>query len=568
MGNPSSRLQTFLAELKRRRLFRIVIVYAVAGFVVLEGAGNLASALHFPEWTVTSVALVVLIGFPITIFVAWAFDVTPKSAARTQPSAPTGEATGHVATHGEPIADRSDDRQSIAVLAFDDMSPEQDQEYFGDGIAEEIINALTRVGDLRVAARTSAFALKGKDFDVHEIGEKLNVDSLLEGSVRKAGTKLRITAQLINVADGYHLWSDRYDRETEDIFAIQDEIARAIVDTLKVKLKLGDDARIVRPGTGDLEAYTLYLKGRHFWNKRTAEDLWKGIEHFERAIAVDDRYALPYAGLADSYSLLGWYRHISSEKAYHKTESAAERAVGLDDSLAEAYTSLAYAKFLYGWDWAGAEADFKRAIERNPDYPTARHWYAEFLMAMGRSREAMKEVRRALALDPLSLSIGIGVGWALYFMEDYEEAIEQFESTLETDRSYPLAPWFLGPAYVQNGMYEPAIALYEDWIARSGDQPGLVALLAHAHALAGKWEEAEGALSQLEERAQREPVPPDYMARAFTGLGEIDRAFEWLEKGLDERCWYLAFLKVDPVWAELRYEPRYVELLQRIGLEI
>ena len=567
MSDKPSALQRIVAEFRRRRMFRVLIVYAIVAFAVLEGATNLSGALALPEWTVTLVAILIIVGFPLTISLGWIFDITSGGVRRTQPLAPHAEATPAEASTGAAISDSSSSPKSIAVLPFIDMSPERDQQYFGDGIAEEIINGLTRVEDLRVVARTSAFALRGQDYDAREIGERLSVGTLLEGSVRKAGSKLRITAQLINVADGYHLWSERYDREMEDVFGIQDDIARAIINTLKVKLLVGEDASIVKPGTADLEAYTLYLKGRYHWNKRTASELEKSIELFEQAIAVDERYALAYAGLADSHSILGWYRHVPAREAYEKTAAAAERAVAIDDSLAEAYTSLAYAKFLYGWDWAGAESDFKRAIARNPSYPIARHWYAEFLMAMGRFDEAIEHVNLAEALDPLSLTIGIGVGWALYFVGRYDEAIEQYTNTLDRDPSFVLAPWFLGPAYVANGMYEPAIALYQDWIPRLPHRPGLLALLAKAQAASGNREGALGALSQLEERARREPVPPDYLALAHTSLGEIDRAFEWLEKALDERCWYLVFLKVDPAFAPLRSDPRYSELLTKIGLD-
>jgi serine/threonine-protein kinase len=554
MSDLRSRLQLFFTEVKRRRMFRVVILYVIVGFAVLEGASNLASALNFPEWTLTLVAVLVILG--------WVFDITPAGVVRTQPLATTDVAIQPGVSTGPPTSDSTPSRKSIAVLPFVDMSPEQDQEYFGDGIAEEIINALTRIEDLRVVARTSSFALKGQDQHVSVIGPQLNVGTLLEGSVRKVGSQVRITAQLVDVANGYHLWSERYDREMEDVFAIQDDIAHAIVDTLKVKLVGDEDARIVRPGTADLEAYTLYLKGRYHWGRRTGDELEKGIELFREAIAIDDRYALAWAGLADSYSILGWYRHIPAQEAYTKTESAAVKAVAVDDSLAEAYTSLAYAKFLYMWDWAGAESDFQRAIERNPNYPIARHWYAEFLMAMGRLDEAIEQVDHAQALDPLSLTIGMGVGWAHYFLGRYDQAIEQYERMVERDPNLVLLPWFLGPACVEAGMYDRAIAVYEDWAPRVRRKVGLAALLAHAYAVSGRREEALKAVAQLERRARDEPVPPDYLALVYVGLGEIDRAFEWLDRALEQR-----YLKVDPAFAPLHSDPRYGELLAKIGLD-
>jgi TolB-like protein/Tfp pilus assembly protein PilF len=567
MGDQRSKLQLFVTEMTRRRMFRVVILYVIVSFAVLEGANNLASALNFPEWTLTLVAVLVLLGLPVSLILGWIFDITSAGVVRTQPLAATVGSTPAAASGGIPISGGKPGRKSIAVLPFVDMSPDRDQEYFGDGIAEEIINALTRIEDLRVVARTSSFALKGRDQHVRVIGPQLNVGTLLEGSVRRMGNQVRITAQLVDVTNGYHLWSERYDREMEDVFAIQDEIARAIVDTLKVKLVGDEDARIVRPGTADLEAYTLYLKGRYHWSKRTANELETGIELFQEAIAIDDRYALAWAGLADSYSILGWYRHISAQEAYERTELAAVKAVAVDDSLAEAYTSLAYAKFLYAWDWAGAESDFQRAIERNPSYPIARHWYAEFLMAMGRFDEAIEQVDHARALDPLSLTIGMGVGWAHYFLGRYDQAVEQYEKMAERDPNLVLTPWFLGPACVEAGMYDRAIAVYEDWVPRVQRKVGLTALLAHAYAVSGRREDALKAVAQLEERARRERVPPDYLALVYVGLGEIDRAFEWLDRALEQRVWYLAYLKVDPAFAPLRSDPRYGELLTKIGLD-
>ena len=434
----SSKLVPLFEEARRRRLFRVVVLYVLVGLATLEGAGNLGSALNFPGWTNTLVALVVLAGFPVAILVGWFFDFTASGFVRTDPAVtavpmPIRSGTplrGAVQpTADYPVVRRSPDRKSIAVLPFVDMSPDGSQEYFGDGIAEEIINSLTRIEDLRVLARTSSFAFKGKEAQVQEIGAQLGVGCLVEGSVRTVGDQVRITAQLIDCEHGYHLWSERYDRDMSDVFAIQDEVARAIVDTLKAKLGESEES-IVRPGTANLEAYTLYLQGRYHWNRRTASELEKGITLFRKAIAIDDRYGLAWAGLADSYSILGWYRHLSSIEAYTKTVSAASSAVAVDDSLAEPHTSLAYARFMYGWDWRGAEEGFRAALERNPDYAVARHWFGEFLMAMGRFDEALEQLDMAHALDPLSPTIGFGVGWVQYFLGDYRAAIRRYEKTL------------------------------------------------------------------------------------------------------------------------------------------
>jgi serine/threonine-protein kinase len=458
-----------------------------------------------------------------------------------------------------PAADRS-----VAVLPFANMSADPENEYFSDGMTEEIINALAQVPDLQVAARTSSFAFKGTNTDIKDIGRTLNVATVLEGSVRRAGTMLRITAQLVKVADGYHLWSDRFDREMGDVFAIQDEIAHAIADTLKVKLVEPLDERRTR-STTNLEAYTLYLKGRYCWNQRTARQLEAAISYFEQAIALDDSYALAYAGIADAYNLLGFYRHLSSPEALKKVCGAAGKAIAIDPSLAEAHNSLAYAKFIFAWDWAAAERHFKTALELNPYYPTALHWYAELLLALGRFDEAGDHMGHGHALDPMSLSIGTGVGWVSYFKGDNQAAIDQYLEVLKIDPGFVILPWFLGPAYVENGMFTPAIAFYNERLKHSHGHAGLLSHLAYAQAVATHVEPARDILRQLETRAATEHIPADYFALMHLGLGNVDRALDYFERAFDERCWNLVFLNVDPVYARLRTEPRFSRLIDRMG---
>jgi adenylate cyclase len=465
----------------------------------------------------------------------------------------------------EPPAQRA--VESIAVLPFMDMSPNADQQYFGDGIAEELISALTTVDGLRVAARTSSFQFKGTTPDVRDIGRRLGVETVLEGSVRKSGDRLRITAQLVSAADGFHIWSETYDRELEDVFAIQDEIAGSISDRVRTALTATHpssvDQPLIKHHTESLAAYKLYLKGRYSWSRRTAGALRRGIRFFEKAITVDPGYALAYAGLADSYSLLGWYRYIPSQVAFEKTRRAARTALEIDGSLAEAYTSLAYAEFLYAWDWNSAESHFERAIALSPTYPTARHFYAEYLMANGRFEEAHQQMRQGHELDPLALGIATGVGWTLYYLGRYEEAIDEFHNVLALDPHFVILPWFLGPAYVRAGRTDAAITLYESWIERTG-HPGLVALLAQALTMAGRHERARGSCRELEQRARTERIPSDYLAVVYASLGEMDEAFAALERAVEERCWTLAFLNVDPSFESLRADPRFEDILNRM----
>jgi len=285
---------------------------------------------------------------------------------------------------------------SVAVLPFKDLSSKKDQEYFCDGMAEELINALTKIERLKVASGSSAFQFKGRGYDIREVGEKLKVQTVIEGSVRKAGNRLRITVQLINVADGFHVWSEKYDRDMEDIFAIQDDISLTIVEKLKVKLLRKEKAKIVKRHTEDVVAYNLYLKGRYFWNKRTKEGFRRAIEYFEQAVAEDSTFVLAYAGLADSYNLLGFYCILSPKESFPKAKAAVKKALEIDDTLAEAHAALGFARMYYDWDWKDAEREFKQAIELNPGYPTAHHWYAEYLALMGQMDAAITEAKQAL----------------------------------------------------------------------------------------------------------------------------------------------------------------------------
>lgn len=499
---------------------------------------------------------------------------TALAAGRSHTLPGDGEA-GRPGTAADPQDDpvsgeTGEPRPSVAVLPFVDLSGGEDREYFADGISEELISALAQVEGLRVAARTSSFQLKGTDLDVKAIGERLSVGSVLEGSVRMRDDRVRITVQLVNAGDGFQLWSQRYDRELKDIFSVQEEIAREIVERLRSELvapiRQDEGARLLPRRTADLEAYTLYLKGRYLWNRRTAEGLRASIECFELAIALDPEFAQAYAGLADAYSLLGWYRYLPAAEACRRVMETAGKALELEARVPEALTSRAYAKFIYEWDFEGAEIEFQRAIESNPGYPTVHHWYGEYLMAMGRLEEANRSLRRAHDLDPLSLTVTVGLGWSHYFQGSYDRAIELYESVAAMDPEFVIIPWFLGPAYVQRARYDEAVGLYEDWLARRGDHPGLMALLAQAHALAGRQMEARAVHARLEATALRAPIFPDYRAVVHASLGEADDAFEWLERAFEERCWVLVFLRVDPTYAGLRSDPRFESLASRIGL--
>ncbi len=459
-------------------------------------------------------------------------------------------------------------QNSIAVLAFADLSPQKDQEYFCDGMAEELINSLTKIKDLKVVARTSAFSFKGKEIDVREIGKKLSVNTILEGSVRKAGNRLRITAQLINVADGYHLWSERYDRDIEDVFAIQDEISLAIVDKLKLKLLREEKVNLLKRYTDNLEAYQLYLKGRYFWNKRFEIGLKKGLEYFQQAIERDPGYTLAFSGLADCYNLLSWYGNFPQKESYQKAKEAALKALEIDDMLSEAHTSMAFSKMLSDWDWASAEKEFKRSIELNPKYSTAHHWYAFYLFFRARFDEAIAEMEKALELDPFSLIINCDFGWVLYYARQYDRAIEVLEKTLEMDPNFVSAHSFLGRVYLQKSMYKEALSEFQKEKDPSrGWMQNVETLFGIAYMRTSKKKEAQQILDSMIERTKQEYVSPYHIALLCFTLGEDDLGFEWLDKAYKERDHWLLYLNAEPMFDTVRSDPRFTKLLKKIGLE-
>jgi len=455
-------------------------------------------------------------------------------------------------------------QNSIAVLPFADLSPQKDQEYFCFGLAETLINALSNIKDLRVVARTSAFSFKGKDVDIREIGKKLNVNTILEGSIQKADKRIRITAQLINVADGYHIWSDRYDRELDDIFAIQDEIGLAIVENLKGKLLVREKGKLLKRHTDNLEAYTLYLKGLYFWNKRTAEGMRKGMECFQQAIETDPIYALAYSGLADSYGLLGFWCFLPPKDSFPKAKALAEKALEIDENLAEAHASLAWVKFSYDWDWASAESEFKKAIKLNPGYATAHNWFGCYLTAMGRYDEAHKEMKRAHELDPLSLMINNNIGLIYYHQRHYEKTIEQTKKTIEMDQTFSQAHYQIARAYYMKGMYKEAIAAGQK--AYELGLPWGSIVLGWACVLSGKKDKTEELLHELEEVSKKRYVPLSSFGWLYLGLGNLDRFFELYEKAYEERDPTLPWFKVMPECDVVRSDPRFTELLKKMNM--
>ena len=457
----------------------------------------------------------------------------------------------------------------LIVLPFENLSGDPTQEYFSDGMTEEMITELARLNPeaLGVIARTSAMQYKSTNKGIDQIGHELGVDYILEGSVRRAGNRVRISAQLIQASDQTHLWADSYDRDLEDILTLQGEVARAIAGEIRIKVTPREQTRLASPRPVNRESHEAYLKGRYYWNKFTEEGLRKGLEYFQQAIAIDPGYALAYAGLADSYTILGsGYGYLPPNEAYPRAKVAAKKALEIDDTLPEAYTSLGAAKLFYDWDWRGAEQVLKRAIELNPSYCTAYELYGFFLQAMGRLNEALREVRRALELDPLSLISNTDVGLGFLLARQYDQAIEQCQKSLEMDPNFIVAHEYLGRAYLEKSMFEESIAEFQKAITLSGGKTRFKAFLGNAYAASQRRGEALKLLHELQEFPTQRYVSSYDIATIYIGLGEKERAFEWLGKAYEERSCFLLWLKVDPIFDTLRSDPRFQDLLRRMNI--
>ncbi|MCH8912571.1 MAG: tetratricopeptide repeat protein, partial [Planctomycetes bacterium] len=465
-----------------------------------------------------------------------------------------------------PPAQSPNGKIMLAVLPFEDMSPEP-QEWFSDGMTEEMIAQLGRLHPkkLGVIARTSAMRFKNTDKGIDQIGRELGVDYILEGSVRRAGERVRITAQLVQVSDQTHLWAQSYNRHVADVFAIQIDVAEQIARALALELLPGEQAALAQALTPSPAAHEAYLRGRYYWNKRTPEGLKKGLEHFQRAVEQDPGYALAYAGVADSYAVMASWNLLPPDEGYPKAKAAATKALEIDDTLAEAHALLAVVAKEYDWDFSRAERGFRKALQLNPGYATAHQWYAEYLAAMGRHEEAIAEIERAEELDPLSLIINAIAGYVCYFASEYDQAIDHCQKALELDPNFATAHYFIGWVYERKGMYGEAIAELQKARTLSGNIDFL-AVLAHAYAVSGRTKQARKMLDEVKAFSERAYVSPYVLALIYMGLGEKDQAFAWLETAYAERAINLVVLKVDPRYDELRGDPRFDDLLRRIGL--
>jgi len=585
--NPSN----FLAELKRRNVYKVAIAYLVAGWALSQGIAQVFPVFDISNWAIRIIVLLIVVGFPVAVVFAWFFEITPEGVKRTEVADAMPKSTGrkrhawiYVVVAGAAVsvalfflgrytasnraaaaAPNELPAKSIAVLPFENLSEDKANAFFAEGIQDEILTRLAKVADLKVISRTSTQHFKSAPENLPEIAKRLGVMHILEGSVQKASDQVRVNVQLINALTDAHLWADTYDRKLTDIFAVETEIAKAIADTLQAKLTGSEQHVIAARPTESTEAHQLYLKGRYFWNKRTGNDLKKSIDYFQQAIAVDPNYALAYAGVADAYVWLPGYTAGTPRDCYPKAKAAATKALQLDDTLAEAHTTLALAIWLYDFDSAQAIREFQRAIELNPNYAIAHQQYGNnTLAALGRFDDAIVEGKRAVELDPLSLVINTDLGSDYYYARRYDEAIAQLRKTLEMDPGFYIAHLVLGQVLDAKGARDAAIV--ECQKARGlNDDPSVLGVLARAYGLSGNKMEAEKILDQLKKLSQERYVSAYSFALVYLGLGDKEEALRWLEQSYQDRAGSdIGFIRVDPLLDPLRGDPRFEALAEKI----
>ena len=579
----------FFGELKRRNVYKVAVAYAVVGWVIAQIATQIFPFLEIPNWIVRLVIILIAIGFPIALVIAWAFEITPQGIERTEvadtmPVAPGQKkhAWMYVAIVGAVLsiglfflgrygfrnATSSSSElpgKSIAVLPFDNLSRDPDNAYFAEGVQDEILTRLAKVADLKVISRTSTQRFKSAPSDLREIAKQLGVMHIVEGSVQKANDQVRVNVQLINAMTDAHLWADTYDRKLTDIFSVESEIAKTIADTLQAKLTGSEKQMMAAHPTTDTAAYELYHKGRSLWEKRSGDNIPKATAFFEQAIARDPNYALAYAGLAQAYILVPFYTGADRFDAYAKAKDAAIKALRLDSNLAEAHAALGKVLFFSEIDLAGAMREYKRAIELAPNDATAHHWFGnDTLAALGQFEEAIAEGKHSVELDPLSIVINVDLGETFYYARRYDEAARQMRKALEIDPTSFYAHYNLGIVLQLMGDLPGAIAEYEK-AKQLGDNPLVPALCASAKALAGDKNAALRMLSDFDELSRHREVVGYCRALLYLSLNNKDETLRWLEQGFKERdgsniCW----IKVDPLLDPLHGDPRFEALVQKV----
>jgi TolB-like protein/Flp pilus assembly protein TadD len=585
--------KNFFGELKRRNVYKVAVAYAVVAWLLIQAASILLPTFEAPSWVMKVLVLVVVLGFPPALIFSWAFEITPEGIKLESEIAPNESMTRKTGrkivaitavlaviaaglfvfqyVRSKSSTSNSTEapmvtNKSIAVLPFDNLSRDPDNAYFCEGVQDEVLTRLAKVADLKVISRTSTQHFKSAPENLPAIAKQLGVMNILEGSIQKASDQVRVNVQLINALTDAHLWADTYDRKLTDIFAVESDIAKTIADSLQAKLTNSEKTAIAKVPTANPEAYELYLKGRFFWNKRTGADLHKAIEYFEQAIAKDPNYALAYVGVADSYMLLSSYGNVSPRESLPPAKAALKKALELDDSLAEAHASFGLLATLE-LDLQRALAEVQRAVELKPNYATAHHWLAMAFMTLGRFDPSISEAKRAIEVDPLSLIINADCSWAYFNARRYDEAEAQARRTLEMDSRFFLAHYYLGAALQFKGHVAQAIPEYQKAFDLNGDLYSL-AMLGQAYSRNGQKEEARKVLARLNEEAKSHYVAPYALALVQIALGDKNRAIEELEHAYEEGATnYLFVIKVDPLLDDLRGDPRFEALVQKIAGE-
>jgi TolB-like protein/Tfp pilus assembly protein PilF len=580
----------FFAELKRRNVYKVAVAYIVAGWALSQGIAQVFPVFDIPNWVIRLIVLLIIIGLPIALVLAWMFELTPQGIKRTETADAAGQHSrgnawiyvviiaaafsiglfflGRYSAGNRTASPAAIQNKSIAVLPFDNLSRDPDNAYFAEGVQDEILTRLAKVADLKVISRTSTQHFKSAPENLPQIAQQLGVANILEGSIQKANDQVRVNVQLINAMTDAHLWADTFDRKLTDIFAVESEIAKTIADTLQAKLTGSEKTAISKKPTENPEAYELYLKGRHFWNRRTEADIRKALEYFQQAIAKDPSYALAYAGLADCYAILPAYTNGSPRQFVESAITAARRAIELDDSLSEAHTSFANA-MAADLQLPASEGEFKRAFGLNPNYASAHQWYGEVLQSLGRFDEAIAEIRRARDLDPLSLIINSVLASAFYSAGRYDEASQQIQRTFDLDPSFGVTFWVRAQINEAKGDLEHAVADYNKASA-TGSLPSdqVQAMVACANARVGKRAEAEKILNELVNESRNRFVASYPLAQIQAVLGNKDEAVRLLEKAYDERSIPIGGAgnggpKIDNRFDSLRDDPRFQKLLAK-----
>ncbi len=578
----------FFAELKRRNVYKVAVAYAVVGWLLVQVATQVFPFFEIPNWTVRLVVLAIVIGFPIALVVAWAFELTPQGLKRTEDVDLIAQGhrksqvwiyvviAGALLSIGlffigrysagtkAPVASPNQSAsKSIAVLPFANLSADKNDEYLSDGMTEELLNVLTKVKSLRVPGRSSSFAFKGKNEDdiFRKVGEQLHVNAVLEGSVRKAGEKLRITAQLVNVADGFHLWSETYDGDMKDILAVQSDVAKRVVQALQVQLGVDETRAFAKKATENPEAHRLYLLGRYHFAKFTRAGWTNAIHSYKEALQVDPNFALAYCGLADTYGWAGG-QLMPGREAWAKETELAQKALELDPNLAEAHLSMGTALFSV-LDPHASEKELDRAVELNPNLALIYDQYGWTFSELGRFDDAIAAEKKALELDPLSTFLNTDLAFFLYWARRFEEATTQIHKTLELDPNNAFAHSILGWCFIAEGNKAEGRSEFEK-ATTLDDLPWYVSSVGYACGVSGDRAKAEQVLRDLEELATQRYVSPANRAAVYLGLGEKEQALDWLEKAYEDRDPIFWWINGDQLYDSVRHAPRFEGLVQKV----